>query len=93
VFVECAEKTGFRDFRFFRQGNKPALRGRRRLPEKKCTSRDQRMAAESILTVLESPKWKSVFEASGRLTPEEVAIQLQYGVRCDLIYSARIAPS
>jgi hypothetical protein len=35
VFVECAEKTGFPGFGFFRQGNNYALRGRRRLPEGK----------------------------------------------------------
>jgi hypothetical protein len=35
VFVECAEKAGFPGFGFFRQGDKCALRGRRRLPEEK----------------------------------------------------------
>jgi hypothetical protein len=33
VFVECAGKTGFPGFGFFRQGDNCALRGRRRLPE------------------------------------------------------------
>jgi hypothetical protein len=47
--VECTEKTGFLDFGFFRQGNKPALRGRRRLLEEKCKSQDQRMAVWYIL--------------------------------------------
>jgi hypothetical protein len=49
VFVECAEKMGFPGFGFFRQGNNYALRGRKRLPEEKCNSRDQRMAAGTIL--------------------------------------------
>jgi len=35
VFVECAGKTGFPGFGFFRQGDNCALRGRRRLPEDK----------------------------------------------------------
>jgi hypothetical protein len=70
VFVECAEKIGFPGFGFFRQSNNYALRGRKRLPEEKMQltgSRDQRMAAGSILTVLESPKWKSRSTTSGWL--------------------------
>jgi len=43
----------------FKQGSNYALRGRRRRPEEKMQLTDQRMAAGSILTVLESPKWKS----------------------------------
>jgi hypothetical protein len=35
VFVECAEKAGFPGFGFFGQGDNPALRGRRGLPEEK----------------------------------------------------------
>ena len=33
VFVECAEKTGVSGLGFSGQGDNPALRGRRRLPE------------------------------------------------------------
>jgi len=47
--VERIEKTGFRDFRFFPQGDEPALRARKALPEEKCNSQDQRMAVRCII--------------------------------------------
>jgi hypothetical protein len=54
---------------------------------KKCNSRDQRMAAGSMLTLLESPKWKSVLEHLGtgqtfvgRCVPVRLLIEYSYKI-------------
>ena len=59
VFVECAGKTGFPGFGFFRQGDNCALRGEDGSQRGKCNSTDQRMAAGCILTDIREPKWES----------------------------------
>ena len=59
VFVECAGKTGFAGFGFFRQDDNCALRGEDGSQRGKCNTPDQRMAAGCILTDIREPKWKS----------------------------------
>jgi GH35 family endo-1,4-beta-xylanase len=49
VFLEDIEKTGLRDFRFCERRESSVLQGRKRLREKECGPRDQRMAFGLIL--------------------------------------------
>ena len=42
VIVECAEKTGFHNLGFFRQGDNYALRGGNSSQRGKCTSKAQK---------------------------------------------------
>jgi hypothetical protein len=57
-FVECAEKAGPPGFRFFRQGENCAFRGRRRLPAEKMQLADHRDGGWYILNWTGVPKWK-----------------------------------
>jgi hypothetical protein len=67
VFVECAEKTGFPGFGFFRRGDNCALRGEDGSQRGKRNSQDQRMAAGCILIDIREPKWK--FRLTSRTPP------------------------
>jgi hypothetical protein len=62
VFVECADKTGFPGFGFFRRGDNCPLRGEDGSQRGKCNSQDETMADGCILTGIRSLKWKSVLK-------------------------------
>jgi hypothetical protein len=56
--MECADKTGVRDFEFCAQGDGPVWQVENGFRSKECSSQDQRMAVWLILNEI----WKSQVE-------------------------------
>jgi hypothetical protein len=56
--MECAEKTGVRDFELCAQGDGPVWQVENGFRSKECSSQDQRMAVWLILNEI----WKSKME-------------------------------